>query len=588
MRGKTDTALALALLAAVVVSFLPALSAGFVWNDHTYVTENPTLDGLDGLRRIWTDPLANEQYYPLVFTTYWVEKRLWGLDPFGYHLVNVLLHAAAALLLWRFLKRLGLPAAWLAAAAFALHPVCVESVAWVTERKNTLSLVLTLLAAHAWLSWRAAAEERDAAAVESREKRKKRRGATAPVPLLRRPGVLFAAALALLTLALFAKTTASVLPAVLLVVVWWQRGRLRWADVRPLLPFFAVGIGLAFHTAWLEKHFVEAKGDEWAHGLVDRLALAGQVTAFYAGKLVWPVDLAFIYRRWTIDASSAVQWLPTAGWLAALAAAFAASRRGLRGPLAALLLFGGVVFPAMGFFDVYAMRYSWVADHFAYQAVAVGAASLVCGIAAALGRLAPAWRRAAGGAAVVGLVVLGSLSYRQTIPYRSPEALWLHTIALNPECFICHTNYGKELLDAGRTDEAVVHLERSLEIKPDALPTLLNLGRLEEGRGRFEKAEEHLRAALRLEPADVEIRIHLATVLTKAARLADAEREFREALRIPSHAAYLAHNGLGVVLVRTGRVEEGIGHMKECVRLRPDYERGRANLESVLAMTGAR
>ena len=588
MRRKADTALALALLAAVVVSFLPALTAGFIWNDHTYVTENPTLDGLSGLRRIWTEPLANEQYYPLVFTTYWIEKSLWGLDPFGYHLVNVLLHAFAGLLLWRFLKRLGLPAAWLAAAAFALHPVCVESVAWVTERKNTLSLVLSLLAAHAWLSWRDAAEERDAAAPERREKARRKRGPAAPVPLHRRPGTLWAAALALLTLALFAKTTASVLPAVLLVLVWWQRGRLRWADVRPLLPLFAVGIGLAFHTAWLEKNFVVAKGDEWAHGLADRLALAGQVTAFYAAKIAWPADLAFIYRRWTLDAGSVLQWLPTAGWLAALAAAFAASRRGLRGPLAGLLLFGGVLFPAMGFFDVYAMRYSWVADHFAYQAVAVAAASVVCGTATALARIPLSWRRVAAGAGVAGLAVLGTLSYRQAVPYRSQEALWLHTIALNPECFICHTNYGKELLEAGRTDEAVVHLERSLEIRPDALPTLLNLARLEEGRGRLGKAEEHLKAALRLEPADTEVRVHLATVYAKSGRVADAEREFREALKVPSNAAFLAHNGLGVVLVRTGRVEEGIGHMKECVRLRPDYEPGRANLEAVLAMTGSR
>ena len=484
MEKKTGAALGLALLAlaSVVLAFLPALQAGFIWNDHTYITENPTLDGLSGLRRIWTDPLANEQYYPLVFTTFWIEKRLWGLDPFGYHLVNVLLHALAALLLWRFLRRLGLPAAWLAAAAFALHPVCVESVAWVTERKNTLSLVLTLLAAHAWLSWREAAEERDAAATESREKRKRKRGPAAPAPLHRRPAALWLAALALLVLALFAKTTASVLPAVLLVVVWWQRGRIRWADVRPLLPFFAVGAGLAFHTAWIEKNFVVAKGDEWSHGLVDRLALAGQVTAFYASKIAWPADLAFIYRRWTLDAGSAVQWLPTAGWLAALAVAFAASRRGHRGPLAGLLLFGGVLFPAMGFFNVYAMRYSWVADHFAYQAVAVGTACAVCGAAAALERFLPSWRRAAAGAGLAGLVVLGTLSHRQAVPYRSQEALWLHTIAVNPECFICHTNYGSDLLEAGRTDEAVAHLEKSLRIKPDALPTLLNLARLEEGR----------------------------------------------------------------------------------------------------------
>ena len=187
-----------------------------------------------------------------------------------------------------------------------------------------------------------------------------------------------------------------------------------------------------------------------------------------------------------------------------------------------------------------------------------------------------------------GLVVLGTLSYRQAVPYRSQEALWLHTIAVNPECFICHTNYGSDLLEAGRTDEAVAHLEKSLRIKPDALPTLLNLARLEEGRERFGKAEEHLRAALRLEPADTEVRVHLATIYTKAGRLSDAEREFREALKAPSNAAYLAHNGLGVVLVRSGRVEEGIEHLKECVRLRPDYERGRANLATVLELTGAR
>jgi len=583
---KTGPALGLALLAAVVVSYLPVRNAGFVWNDHTYVTENPTLDGLPGLARIWTEPTSNEQYYPLVFTTYWFEKRLWGLHPLGYHVVNVLLHAGAALLLWRFLRRLGLPGAWLAAAAFALHPVCVESVAWVTERKNTLSLVLVLLSAHAWLSWRAAAEARDAAAEVGKE-RKKRKPA-APVPLLRRPGALWAASLGLLTLALFAKTTASVLPAVLLVVVWRQRGRIRRADVRPLVPFFAVGVALALHTAWLEKTVVKAAGDEWAHGLADRVVLAGQTTAFYAGKILYPVDLAFIYRRWTVDASEAVQWIPAAAWAAALAGAWAASRRGRRGPLASLLLFGGVLFPAMGFFDVYAMRYSWVADHFAYQAVAVGAASVVCGAASALGPLRPERQRAAAAAGVALLLVLGTLSYRQTFPYESRESLWLHTIALNPECFICHTNLGNELLVSGRTAEAVAHLERSLEIKPDAIPTLLNLARVEDERGQPGKAAERLRAALALDPSDTEIRVHLGTVYAQAGRLEDAIREFREALRTPSDVDFLAHNGLGVALVRSGRVEEGIGHLRECVRLRPDYERGRANLETVLARVGAR
>lgn len=579
MERKTAAGLALALVAAVVVSYLPALKAGYVWNDHTYLTENPTLDGLDGLARIWTDTAANEQYYPLVFTTFWVEKRLWGLHPFGYHLVNVLLHAAGALLLWRFLRRLRLPGAFLAAAAFALHPMAVESVAWVTERKNTLSFVLSLLAAHAWLSFREAAAARKEAASEKRKPKR----AAAVEPLLRRPAILLGLSLAAFTLALFAKTTASVLPAALLVIAWWRQGRLGKDDVRPLLPFFAVGAGLAWLTAWLERTMVRAEGQEWAHGAWDRVVLAGQTTAFYAEKLVWPADLAFIYRRWAVDAAVPAQWLPTLGWIAALAAAFVLARRGLRGPLAALLLFGGVLFPAMGFFNVYAMRYSWVADHFAYQAVAVGCAALVGGAATLLAKAPAAAARAAAAAAVAGLALLGALTSRAAVPYRDPETLWLHTIALNPECFICHTNYGRELLEKGRTEEAVAHFERSLEIKPDALPTLLNLAQVEEERGQLGKAVERLQAALALDPTDVEVRTHLGALYTKEGRLEDAEREFREALRTPSPADYLAHNGLGVVLVKTGRVAEGIAHMEECVRLRPDYETGRANLDVVLS-----
>jgi tetratricopeptide (TPR) repeat protein len=459
----------------------------------------------------------------------------------------------------------------------------VESVAWVTELKNTLSLVLILAAAHTWLSWRTAVDERDATPPS-----KANRKLASALPAARRPGLLWAVALTLFTLALLAKTTASVLPAVLLVIVWWQRGRLRWPDVRPMLPFFAIGAGLAFHTAWLERTMVRATGSEWALGLLGRLVLAGQVTAFYAWKVLWPVDLAFSYPRWTVDLGNAAQWIPTAAAFAALVAAWKLSRRGRRGPLAGLLLFGGVLFPAMGFFNVYAMRYSWVADHFAYQAVAVAATCVACGISSALEGLRLSWRKPAAAAGAAGLLVLGTLSFRQGHAYETQETLWLDTLAKNPECFLCLTNYGRDLLQAGRTDEAVTHLERSLQIKPDAVPTLLNLAGVEEERGHLEAAARHLRAALAVDSTDDEIRVHLATVYTKAGRLDDAIREFRVALARPSPEDFLAHNGLGVALIRTGRVAEGIEHMKECVRLRPDYEHGRANLERALALTGGR
>jgi Flp pilus assembly protein TadD len=252
-----------------------------------------------------------------------------------------------------------------------------------------------------------------------------------------------------------------------------------------------------------------------------------------------------------------------------------------------VLLFGGVLFPAFGFFDVYAMRYSYVADHFAYQAVAVAAASVVCACASLLEAAGPAGRRGAAAVAVGVLALLGSLTWRQSRAYDGPETLWLRTLERNPDCFMCHTNYGNWLLGAGRTDEAVSHLEQSLKIKPDAIPTLLNLARVSEQRGRFDVAASHLRAALAVDPSDAEMRSNLAADYLKAGRTEDAIREYEAVLASRSPSAFLAHNGLGVALLRAGRPEEGLQHLRECVRLRPDYEPGRANLERAAALVGA-
>ena len=543
----------LLLFAAVVTAFLPALAAGFIWNDDTYLTANRTLDGFDGLRLIWTQPRANEQFYPMVFTSFWVEKRLWGLDPFGYHLVNVLLHAGSALLLWRLLARLGLRGAWLAASAFALHPMCVESVAWVTERKNTLSLFLSLLAIHAYLA--------------SRTRR----------PLLSFIGFF------LFILALLAKTTAAVVPAALLVLVWWRDGRVKRADVRPLVPWFAAGLALGAHTAWLERTSVAAVGSEWSLSFADRFVLAGRTIFFYSQKILLPLDLAFIYPRWRVDPHAPLQWLPV---LCALLAVFLAWRfreRLGRGPFAFLLLFGGVLFPAMGFFNVYPMRFSWVADHFAYQAVAVAAASAVCGAASwTAGWRAPS-RRTAAACAVAVLALLATLTFRQSRIYRNEEALWSATLVKNPECFICHTNYGIWLMENGRDPEAATHLEASNRLKPDEVPTLLNLALIEERRGRYDDAAALLRSALRVDPANAAALINLAKEDARAGRMDEAIASYREALRLGSPGDHLAHNGLGAALMRQGQEAEAIEHFREALRLKPDYEHARLNLERALA-----
>ena len=332
---------------------------------------------------------------------------------------------------------------------------------------------------------------------------------------------------------------------------------------------------------------VQATGSEWSLGLPGRVVLAGRATTFYAWKMLFPSDLAFIYPRWEVDPRILLQWLPVVGWLAALAAVWVLRERAGRGPLASLLLFGGVLFPAMGFFNVYAMRYSWVADHFAYQAVAVFAACTVTGASAFVPASGPLLRRAAAAAGVALLALLGATTFRQSRVYRGEETLWRDTLEKNPSSFMVHTNYGFWLSNNGRVEEAVEHFESSLRLRPDNVPTLLNLARIEEQRGRLEAAAVRLRAALRLDPAETAALINLGTVNAKAGRPEEARTSFEEALRIGSSGDYLAHNGLGVVLMQQGKGPEALGHFREALRLRPDYDFARANLERSLALLGA-
>jgi tetratricopeptide (TPR) repeat protein len=583
---KALLALGTALVLAVVAAYLPALRAGFVWNDDTYVTDNPTLDGLAGLKLIWTEPRANEQYYPMVFTSYWVEKRLWGLAPPGYHLVNVLLHAANALLLWTLLARLGLPGPGWAAALFALHPMCVESVAWVTERKNTLSLFLSLLAMLAYLVSREAREEEKIGRSLGKGKRRGSPSRPEPGPSSRSLTFMGFSGFFLFILALFAKTTAAVVPAVLLVLVWWKRGEVRGKDVRPLVPWFAAGIVLAAHTAWLERTVVAAAGSEWALGLLGRAVLAGRVVFFYSRKFLLPLDLAFFYERWNVDQRAPLQWLPAVAALVVLALAFRFREQIGRGPLTFLLLFGGVLFPAMGFFNVYAMRYSYVADHFAYQAVAVAAAGLACGASGLLAEAPPIGRRTAAALGATVLVALGLLTFRQSRIYEGEETLWKDTLSKNPSCFSCETNYGFFLVNAGRTPEAVGHFEKSLALRSDNVPALLNLGRIAEQRGSLGEAAARLRAAYGIDPADVAVLVNLATIEVKLGHPHAAVPLYEQALRLGTAQAFIAHNGLGVALMRQGKVAEAAGQFREALRLKPDYDFARANLERALAALG--
>lgn len=559
-------ALVLALVAATLVAYAPAITAGYIWDDDVHVTNNPTLHDASGLGRIWFDLGAVPQYYPLVHTTFWVEHRLWGLQPAGYHIVNVLLHCASALLLWIALRRLGLAqvTAWLAAAVFALHPVHVESVAWITERKNVLSLVFYLAALLAYLQF----DGTRAAESESRHAWR-----------------WYGLSLTLFAGALLSKTVTCSLPAAILVLIWWKRGRLRLADIGPTLPMFALGLAFAGLTAWMEREVVGAKGSEWDYSLIERILIAGRAVWFYAWSLVWPVNLAFVYPRWTIDAQALWQWLFPIAAAALLLALWAARHRLGRGPLAAALLFGGTLVPALGFFDVYPFRFSLVADHFQYHA---SIAAIVLAVAAIDGmqrRIALTPRPAIIAIWSAVLVALAARTWDQTRIYSDERTLWLDTISKNPESFLAHGNLAALLHRSGEIDEAVRHYERALQLNA-ALPQVHNaLGVIAAERGDLDKAMAHFRTAIDIEPGYAEPYNGLGAALARQGRFEEALPLLHRALELMPQFTDARLN-LGLALIRVNQRDAAAEHFSLALKFTPDHIKANFLMGNLLAEQG--
>lgn len=504
-----------AILAGTLLAYWPALSAGFIWDDDAHLTP-PHLRSLDGLARIWTEPGATQQYYPLLHSVFWFEHRLWGDATLGYHLANILWHALATVLLGLLLARLALPGAWLGAALFALHPLHVESVAWISEQKNTLSAVCALGATLAWLRY------------DSTRSRAAWWGAWG----------VFVAGLA-------TKTAIAPLPAALLVLAWWRRGRLELRrDVGPLLPWFALALVAGFFTAAVERHLIGADGRAFDLSVLQRLLLAGRIPWFYLKQLLWPAELVFIYPRWTIDPSAAGPWIILAGSVAFTLALWILRHRA-RGVWVAWLLFGGMLFPALGFFDVYPFRYSFVADHFAY----LGAVPVLVLVAAFVGQ----WPRAT----VVWLAAfllpaLGLLTWRQAREYRDATTLYRATVAKNPSAWMAWNNLGKEVLaDPAERAEALRCFERAVALHPDYFEARNNLGLTLTQSGRAAEARHHLERAVRLQPA-----------------------------------SYQAHNNLGIALAGSSRAAESLIAFRTAVALSPQLPNSRENFARALLLAG--
>ena len=564
-----DAAFALIILMSLVIVYSPSLRGGFLWDDDCWTTNIITLlQDLSGMAKFWLQPTALQQYYPLTATSFWIDYNLWGLWTTPYHLENVILHGISAWLFWRLLRYLDVPGSWFAAMIFALHPLMVESVAWITERKNVLSLVLYLGALIAYGRFCHFWSVRDP--LHST-------GEYAD----RHPRFAYLLALLLFLGAMLSKATAFSLPPVLLLICWWKRGRIRWReDVVPTLPIFAIAIGFSFVTAYLEKNHVGAHGTDWDFSFPQRFLVAGRVLWFYTAKLFWPSEFAFVYPRWNPDPTVAWQWLYPIGALCIIFGLIAASNRIGRGSAAAVLFFVGTLFPVLGFMNAYFMRYSFVSDHWAYLS--------------SLSLIALAGALAANGAERINnrvlrllipcalLLLLAKLTWSRAHVYLDSESLWRDTIRKNPDSWMPHVNMSKLLVEKGKFDEAEAESRTSLRLRPNDVHLLYNFANLLARRGKIDEAIKYYRQALQLHPTEADVHFNLATLLFKQRILDESAFHFREAVRYkPDYPN--AHYRLGMALSAQGRREEALRAFGEALSRNPGSAEIKAALYKLLA-----
>lgn len=555
------TAAAFAGLA--LIAYWPIFSAGFIWDDPAHITENALLLDLRGLLRIWTETGAHQQFYPLTLTIFWIEYQLWGLHPLGYHLLNVLLQVGVALLVWRICARLRLPGALAAAAIFLLHPVHAESVAWATELKNVLSGAFYL--GSLWFMLDAYGLYPDSEPLPGSGVRYNRS---------------YGLGLALFVCAVLSKTVTSTLPAALLLLVWWRRGRLRWADITPLLPFFAAGMGLGLVTVFCEMD-IGATGEAFHFSLAERFLIAGRALWFYLGKLLWPTELLFNYTRWEIDGGKAWQYLYPASAAATLLALWLSRGRIGRGPLTAALFFCGSLFPALGFFNVYPMQFSFVADHFQYLASLGPIVALSAWAASLLSRRPPLAPKLGAAALAALLCLYGAKTWELTHYYKDSETLYRWIISKNPDSFLAHYNLGTELLLAQRVEESLPFFMETMRIKPRHLRAHLNMGTALAALGAYPDAITFFNKAREINPRESSAYYNLGLAWLQLEELDAAAQAFSMANELaPQDPQSLFY--LGYIAGRIGRYEDAAALLQQALSLKPDLPHGAELLQRAL------
>jgi tetratricopeptide (TPR) repeat protein len=557
------------LFLATLFSHWQAIGGGFIWDDDAHVTRE-WLRSLQGLWSIWFKLGATQQYYPLVHSAFWFEHAIWGDTAWCYHLTNIFLHTIGCFILVAVLRKLEIPGAWVAGFIFALHPVHVESVAWITEQKNTISAIFYLLAAYNYVQFD-----------KERVWRK------------------YGFATLFFFLALLSKTVTASLPAALLVIFWWKRGKLSLKDdVIPLLPWFVMGAAGGMFTAWVERVFIGAQGSDYLSAVTltsfTRFLLAGHVIWFYLGKLLWPANLIFIYEHWNISASNPWDYTYSIGIFILLAVLLKHALKPWKGipsgtlsraPLAGFLFFSGTLFPVLGFANVYPFMFSYVADHFQYLASLGIIVPVAAGLTIWVDKLSGEHKGMGSAIGGVMLALLGFLSWNQCSIYSDAQTLYQATITKNPSCWMAHNNLGAILLGQGKVQEASDQFQEALKIRPAYPDAQSNMCSVLIRTGRYQEAISHGLEAIRLRPTSAENENNLAIALADIGRTSEAVSHYQAALKLrPNYVEVL--NNLGNAYMTLGLKQDALNAYQTAIKYSPNFADAYNNLGLLLAGAG--
>ncbi|MDD9860169.1 MAG: tetratricopeptide repeat protein [Nitrospira sp.] len=560
-RSSTHTRVALNMLAALALSLLvavcyyPATQGGFVWDDSLLMRAKP-IQSPSGLWQVWFEPSTidgNEaHYWPVLYTLFWLEHRLWGFTPAGFHIVNVLLHLGVTLLLWRLLLRLAVPGAWVVAMVFAIHPFHAESVSWVIGRKDPLASLFSLACVLAWLRFAEHGHRGN-----------------------------YAWALVWFVLGMLSKTTVVTLPVSLLIWSWWKQGRVTATDVARVAPLLLVGLGIMIAEMSYAKGRDHSAFD---YSMIERMLIAAHALWFYVGKLVWPTGLAVIYPRWDIRVMDPLAWGYVVTAIAAVALLWAFRHRIGRGPLAGALFFAVTLSPTLGFVDYSYMHFSFVADRYQYLAGTGVIAVLVGAAAHGLSRLPGAWQTGTRVTAVALLVaLLGPLTWHQAGIYRDEVTFYRHIISLNPKARFAHFMLGLEYNKQGRYEEALAtcRIEYQLALQHPYDQTWngwarVCMGNTTEKLGRLAEAETYYKSVQNFPEA-----FHRLTKLwMRQERYQEALELHRTFVRKNPWSARL-HSGMGVALLKLNRLDEALQSFERALELAPSMEEARTHRDRV-------